>query len=257
MNTEDPYSLPASSPPPVFDAEIVNDNEWLLAHALPPAARTAQWHRSFAKPQQREFERLGVTPDQVRRLERILPGIAYYVAQGPALAKVRAPLVKLAKDAHKVASALRTLLEAHDELYEIRETKEESRLRLLQAIEARHPERCEVDPKRVSFFEKYDHREPEALRMLAVLDDLEKAAKHAVERMPKEQTHKAAHAYPVRLIVAALEAGGEAAFLISASPGTPFLDVVAACYAAACPTSANPLRAVRAYLHNRNASLKK
>jgi hypothetical protein len=225
--------------------------EFQLAHALPPAARSPCWHRSFDAPQHSELARLGVTTDQKSRLERILPAIAYYTAQGPKLADVRKPLAQLAKDARKAGSALRTLLEAHDE------ARQEGRLRLLQAIEKLHPERCEVDPGRVSFFNRYDHREPEALRMLAALQDLETVANHAVARMPGAQTRAVAHPYPVGLIDAALVASDGPEFRVSASPGKPFFDVVAACYAAARAANPEPLLAIRAYLRERNASAQK
>jgi len=226
--------------------------EFQLAHALPPAARSPRWHRSFNALQRRELARLGVTTDQKSRLERILPAIAYYTAQGPRLADARKPLAQLAKDARRAGSALRTLLEAHDD-----EARQESRQRMLEAIENLHPERCEVDPQRVSFFNRYDHREPEALRMLAALQDLETAANHAVARMPEAQTREVAHPYPVGLIEAALVAADGPQFKVSASPGTPFIDVVQACYAAARAANPGPLRAIRAYLRERNASPEK
>lgn len=221
--------------------------EFLLAHALPPAARTARWRRSFTALLRSDLARLGVTTDQQQRLERILPAIAYYAARGPTLTNVRAPLEQVAKGAHRVAQALRTLLEARDE------AGQESRMRMLEAIEALHPERCELDPARVSFYERYDHREPEALRMLAALQDLEEAAKHAVARMPESQTHPVAHAYPVRLIDAALVVEGAPIFRVTASDETPFRNVVTACYIAAGAANTDPLRAIRAYLSERNA----
>jgi nucleotide-binding universal stress UspA family protein len=225
--------------------------EFMLAHALPPAARITRWRRNFTLPQRRELHRLGVTTDQTERLQRILPAIAYYAAQGPKLADVRAPLKQVRKDAHAAAQALRTLLEGRDE------ARQEGRMRILQAIEVLHPERCEVDSARVSFFALYDHREPEALRILEALQALEAVAKHAVARIPKSQTRPVAHPYPVGLIEAALMVPGAPAFRVSASPGTPFRDVVAACYAAASAANTDPLRAIRAYLSECNARSKK
>ena len=222
----------------------------LLAHALPSPARAARWRRTFTVEHRSELRQLGVTDAQAERLERILPAIAYCAAQGPRLADVRAPLVQLGKDAHKAANALRTLLEARDE------ARQEGRMRMLETIEALHPERCEVDPARVSFFHSYDHREPEALRMLAALQDLEAVAKRAVERMPKSQTRAVAHHYPVALIDAALSVDGPA-FTVSASAGSAFRDVATVCFATARQGEAEPLRAIRAYLSARNGSRKK
>ncbi len=221
----------------------VQQAQHLLAHALPPDARKDCWRRTFTDAQKRELHRLQVTPAQVERLERILPAIAYYTAQGPRLADARAPLVKLATDAHKAAAALRVLLDASDE------AMQESRLRLLEAIEARHPERCQADPARVSFFHRYDRREPEALRLLATLQDVEQAASHAVEHMPRQQTRRVSPPYPVQLIDAALSADGPAV-PVSACAGSPFLEVAVLAYDAA--GAGDPLRAVRQYLTESN-----
>ena len=230
----------------------VEQAEHLLKHALPPDARKAIWRRTFSADSCRELERLGVTTGQRERLERMLPAVAYYAAPGPRLADARAPLRKLAADAHKAAAALRVVLERRDDAAVV-----ESRRRLLQAIEGRHPERCRLDPARVSTWEPYDHRKPEALRMLAALQDVEDAARHALAAMPKSQTRAAAHPYPVALIDAALVAAGGKVFPPSASPAAPFLGVAAACYAAAGAPTAEPLRPVRAFLSERNGSLKK
>ena len=220
----------------------------LLKHALPPDARKRRWQRTFTDEHRNELQPLGVTNAQTERLERILPAIAYYAAQGPSLAAARRPLVKLAADAYKAAAALRVVLEGRDE------AMQESRGRLLQALEALHPERCEVDPARVSFFHRYDHREPEALRLLAALQDVEQAAQHAIGRIPKSQTRAVAHRYPVALIDAALSVDGPA-FPVSESESSKFLAVATVCYAAA--GHGEPLRAIRAYLQALNASPEK
>lgn len=218
---------------------------FLLAHALPPEARKDCWQRKFTRAHRSDLKRLGVTDTQAERLARILPAIAYYGTPGPSLAAARTPLVILAADAHKAAAALRVVLEGRDE------AMQESRGRLLQAIESLHPERCEVDPARVSFFHRYDHREPEASRLLAALQDVEKAAEHALARMPKAQTRAVAHPYPVALIDAALSVDGQP-FRVSASAESKFRRVAALCYVAA--GHGEPLRAIRAYLRERNAS---
>ncbi len=225
----------------------VQQAQHLLAHALPPDARTDCWRRTFTDAQKRELHRLH-TPAQTERLERILPAIAYYTAQGPRLADARAPLVKLATDAHKAAAALRVLLDASDE------AMQESRLRLLESIDAQHPERCPVDPARVSFFHRYDRREPEALRLLATLQDVELAASHAVECMPKEQTRAVAHTFPVELIHAALSVDGPAVH-VSASPACPFIEIATLCYDAA--GTGDPVRAIRAHLRQMQRQPKK
>jgi hypothetical protein len=224
--------------------------ELLLARALPPPARTGRWRRSFTAHQRRELARLDVTTEQEGRLQRILPAIAFFTTQGPKLADVRAHLMQVRKDAHAAAQALRTLLEGRDD------TREEGRIRIFQAIEALHPERCEVDPTQVSVWARYNHREPEAWRMLEALQALEAVAKNAVARMPKSQTRPIAHPYPVSLIKAAMTVPDAPAFRVSASPGTPFRDVVATCYAAAGAANTDPLRAIRAYLREHNASPK-
>jgi len=214
---------------------------FLLKNALPPDARKPCWQRSFTPAHRRELKRLGVTLAQVDRLQRILPAIACYGTAGPSLAAARAPLVKLAADAHKAAAALRVVFEPRDD------AMQESRGRLLQSIEAQHPERCEVDPARVSFFHSYDHREPEALRLLAALHDVEQVARLAADGMPKAQTRLVAHPYPVHLIDAALSVDGPAV-PVSASPGCPFIEIATLCYAAA--GFGEPLRAIRACLRN-------
>ncbi len=222
----------------------------LLAHALPPEARKDCWQRKFTPAHRSDLAHLGVTDTQAERLARILPAIAYYTAQGPSLAAARTPLVKLAADAHKAAAALRVVLEGRDE------AMQESRGRLLQALEALHSERCKVDPARVSFFHRYDHREPEALRMLAALQDVEKAAEHALARMPKAQTRAVAHPYPVALIDAALSVDGPSV-KPSESAGSPFREIAATCYSSAGVTRGEPLRALRAYLLALNGSPEK
>lgn len=222
---------------------------FLLSHALPPDARKPKWQRAFAGSHRRELTGLDVSTAQVERLERILPAIACYAATGPRLADARAPLVKVGADADKAAKSLRVMLEG------AADAMQESRLRFLQAIEALHPERTMVDPQRAGrTFHTYDHREPEALRLLAALQDVVRAAQHAVERMPAEQTRKVAHHYPVALIEAALSLDGPQ-FNVSASPASRFFDVVTACYGAA--GQGEPLRAVRAYLQHRNSSPEK
>jgi len=222
----------------------------LLAHALPPEARKDLWQRKFTPAHRSALAQLDVTDAQAERLERILPAIAYYAARGPSLAAARTPLVKLAADAHKAAAALRALLDAPE--YE--EARGEARLRMLEALAELHPERCKIDPQRVSFFHRYDEREDEARRLLGALTDVEAAADHACKRMPTEQTRAVAHHYPVALIDAALSVDGPA-FRVSASAGSKFRDVATLCFEAT--GHGEPLRAIRAYLSECNASPKK
>jgi len=218
----------------------------VLAHALPPDARKPEWRRTFSTDDRAELTRLEVSDAQADRLERILPAIAYYNAQGPSLSAARAPLSKLSAHANKAAAELRLILTDR------RPARQESRGRLLQSLEMLHPERCEVDASRVTVFHPYDHREPEALRLLAALRDLEQAAQHAIARMPRAQTRRVAHAYPVELIDAALSRDGPA-FTPSESAGAAFREIVAVCYEAA-GVKGEPLRAIRSYLRALNAS---
>ncbi len=215
---------------------------FVLAHVWAPRRVEERWKRTFTDKHHRELKRLGLTDAQVERLERILPAIVYYTAKGPRLADARKPLVKLATDAHKAAAALRVVLEGRDD------ATQESRGGLLHAIEALHPDRCEVDPARVSSFHPYDHREPEAQRMLAALQDLKAVAEHAVARMPKAQTRAVAHVWPIKLIDAALTAADGPAVPVSASIASTFREVATLCYDAA--GHGEPLRAIRAYLRN-------
>lgn len=221
----------------------VEQATYLLAHAFPPEARKDCWGRKFTPAHYSDLACLGVTDAQAERLARILPAIAYYTAQGPGLAVVRKPLAKLEADAHKAAAALRVVLEGRSD------AMQESRERLLQALEALHPERCEVDTARVSFFHRYDQREPEALRLLAALQDVEKVAEHAVARMPKSQTRAVAHPYPVALIDAALRVADGPEFKPSASVGSRFRSIAGICYEAALDgDSAEPERAIKAFI---------
>ncbi|QEE25709.1 hypothetical protein CS053_15255 [Rhodanobacter glycinis] len=223
--------------------------ESLLAHALPPAARHDRFRRSFDAHHRKELVRFGVTPAQTERLERILPAIAYYTTQGPRLADVNVLLERLAKDAHKASTALRTLLDAPEH----EQAHDESRLRLFEALLELHPERCEIDPQRVSFFHRYDPREDEARRLLSALADVESAASRACERSSTaEQTRAKSHDYPVGLIDAALSVDGPQV-PPSESVGSAFFEIAGICYAAARGASTEPLRAIRAYLSTLNS----
>ena len=226
---------------------------FLLANALPPSARHPRFRRGFNEAQRNELARLGCTPQQAERLQRILPAIAYYSEAGPALADVRATLAQLGKDAHKATSTLRSLLDAPE--HEL--ARDEARLRLLEALAAMHPDRCEVNPQRVSTFHRYDSRLDEARRLLAALADVAAAADHARERMRgAPQTRAVAHRYPAALIDAALSVDGPQV-APSASAGSPFREIAAVCYAAAGATNADPVRAIRDYLRACNSSPEK
>lgn len=223
--------------------------EFLLAHALSPAARHDRFRRSFDASHRKELVRFGVTPAQMERLERILPAIAYYTAQGPRLADVNVLLGRLAKDAHKASTALRTLLDAPEH----EQARDEARDLLLDALAEIHPERCEIDPQRVSFFHRYDPRKEEARRLLGALADVESAANRACERSSTaEQTRAKSHAYPVELIDAALSVDGPQV-PPSESVGSAFFEIAGICYAVARGTSIEPLRAIRAYLSALNS----
>lgn len=212
----------------------------LLAHALPPSARHPRFARTFTKAQRGDLARLGCTDAQVERLARILPAIARYDAQGPSLAAARAPLRKLAAEAHKAAAALRVVLDAHDE------ATQESRTRLLQALAALQPARCEADPERTSLRKRHDGREVEARRLLAAVQDVEQAAQHAIECMPTAQSRAVAHPFPVGLIAAALDVDGPQV-PCSASAGSPFRRIASVCYQAA-GVAREPVRAIREHL---------
>lgn len=222
--------------------------EFLLAHALPPAARHDRFRRSFDAHHRRELVRFGVTPAQRERLERILPAIAYYADQGPGLGDVKKLLERLAKDAHAACTALRTLLDAPEH----EQAHDEARLRLFEALSELHPGRCEIDPQRVSFFHRYDPREDEARRLLGALADVESAASRARERSPTEQTRARSHAYPVELIDAALSLDGPQV-PPSESVGSPFFEIAGICYAVARGSGPAPARAIRTYLQALNS----
>ena len=221
----------------------------LLAHALTEAAKHPRFRRDFTPAQRKELARLGCTPQQVERLQRILPAIAYYAEAGPKLADVRALLANLAAQAHAAESALRTLLDAPEH----EEARWEARDRLLEALAERHPERCQRDPQRVSFssperYSAHPERMSEARRLVAAIDDVAHAADHARERMRgAPQTRMQAYPYAVALLDAALSLDG-ATVTPSESAASAFREIVGICCRAARVKTDDPLRAIRTYL---------
>ena len=214
----------------------------LLAH-LPRGAAQARFKRSFDLRARSALLNCGCTDAQIERLERILPGIAYYTEAGPRLVDVRALLANLAAQAHAADSALRMLLDAPEQ----EGARGEARLRLLEGLAKLYPDRCQIDPRRASFFHRYDEREAEARRLLAAIDDVVAAADHARERMPKAQTRAVAHPYPVALIDAAVNLDGPQV-RPSASAASKFRRIADICYTAALGSTTTPLRAIREHL---------
>ena len=222
----------------------------LLDHALPPPARDPRYERSFSDTYRNDLHKLwGCTDKQIDRLQRILPAIAYYDEQGPALADVRKLLVQIAKYTDRVAGDMSALLKAPEEAPEYDRTRDEARMRLLQAISKLYPERCEVDPSRVSRWQSYDPCMEEAQRLLTTLQDVAKAAKHAHTQC-KQQTRVVAHTYPITLINAALNVDGPP--IIRVSESGPFFEIAYICYQAV-GVQGEPRVAIRKYLHLLNA----
>ena len=223
----------------------------LLAHALRLSARHPRFRRDFTPPQRKELARLGCTPQQVERLQRILPAIARDAEAGPKLADVRTHLADAARKAHAAAASLRALLDAP----ECELARDEARLRMLEALLELHPERCERDAAKAatgSFGDhprtRYDPRLDEARRLLAAIDDVAHAADHARERMRgAPQTRMQAHPDPVALIDAALNMDGPQV-RPSESAASPFREIVRLCYGAARVKNADPQAAIRRYL---------
>lgn len=81
-----------------------------------------------------------------------------------------------------------------------------------------------------------------------------KLAAGKVRKAP--QTRTVAHTYPVRLIEAALNLHGDVV-APSESEGSPFRVIVEYCYTAANVPNSDPLRAIRAFLQELNASPEK
>ncbi len=215
----------------------------LLAYALPPAARHARFRRTFDKRARSALLNCGCNDAQIERLQRILPAIAYYSEAGPRLADVRAMLAGVAAQAHAAARGLRAIMDAPEH----EEARGEARLRLLEGLAKLYPDRCQIDPRRASFFHRYDEREAEARRLLAAIDDVVAAADHARERMPKAQTRAVAHPYPVALIDAAVNLDGPQV-RPSASAASKFRRIADICYTAALGSTTTPLRAIREHL---------
>lgn len=216
----------------------------LLAHALPPAARHERFRRGFDQCARFALLHCGCNDAQIERLQGILPAIAYYAEAGPKLADVRAHLADAARKARAAASSLRALLDAPEH----EEARSEARDRLLEALaEVLRPERCQIDPRRVSFFHHYDEREDEARRLLGALADVVAAVDHARERMPNAQTRAVAHWYPLALIDAALSVDGPS-LPPSESAASKFREIAGYCYSAARVANPDPQAAIRRYL---------
>ncbi len=205
----------------------------LLAQAMLPDGQHARFRRDFTEAQRKELVRLGRTPQQFERLQRILPGIAYYCEAAPRMADVREHLADAAAKAHEAASSLRALLDAP----ECELARGEARECLLLALAGQRSIR-------------YHEREGEARRLLAAIDDVASAADHARKRMPKAQTRQVAPWYPLALIDAALSVDGPTV-PPSASEALPFREIVGVCYDAARVENPDPLRAIRNYLKER------
>ena len=202
---------------------------------------------------------MGVTSDQLKRLEVALRVIAHYSVPAPALADVRAPLDDLVEKARATASSLESILKAP-----VQEgARMEAKGRLLQSIFMLHPDRCISDGRGTDFFERTDDREDEAIRLLHKLRELEEVAKHARKHMPATASRSVAHWYPIAYIHEALRHGWVKSTLsrrepipASASSTSPFRRIAGICYAAAKAPNHDPERAIRAYLKYLDAGTK-
>lgn len=220
-------------------------------------ARASHFARAFSKAQRQELQSLGVTGDQLKRLEVALRVIACYSVPAPAIADVRAPLDDLIEKARAAASSLESVLKAP-----VQEgARVEAKGRLLQSIFMLHPDRCISDGQVTDFFERRDDREAEAMRLLGKLREVEEVAKHARKYMPANASRSIAHPYPIAYIHEALRYGWERSTLdrnepipVSVSSTSPFRRIVGICYAAAKAPNHDPERAIRAYLKTLDAS---
>ena len=224
--------------------------EFLLRHALPDSARADRFKRTFDKKDRSALLNSGCSDAQIVRLARIIPAIAYCAEPAPRLADVCALLADLGKAIEAGAATLRALLDAPDG-----GAGEEAHGRLLDSILRLHPDRCESNPRHArGFFEKrIDEREIEARRLLSVMVEVQAIAEDARQHVPGGQTRKRIVPYPVALIDAALSLDGPQ---FSPSERDPFVRITGICYRAAGIHS-TPLRTIRLYLSERNASPEK
>ena len=212
----------------------------LLAQAVVPDEQLARLRRGFTKAQRSALARLGCTPAQIERLQRMLPHVAYFCETGPRLADTSAPLDALAADTRAAAASLRALLDAPG--HEL--ARGEARGWLLHALAMQRVSSIPYIP--------YDKMEDEARRLLAAIDDVATAAKRAHKRLPKAQTRPVAHWYPLALIDAALSVDGPPV-KPSASADSAFRKIAGISYSAARAENADPLRAIRSYLKERES----
>ena len=226
---------------------------------IPPGARGQSFARAFSKVQRQELKGLGVTNDQLVRLEAALRVIAYYSVPAPSLAEVREPLDELIDRARAAASSLESLLRAPEQ----EAARAEAKGRFLQSVYALHPDRCFPDGQSVDFFARRDGREQEAVRLLGKLREVEEVAAHARKQMPATASRSVAHWYPIAYIHEALRHGWVKSTLsrrepipASASVTSPFRRIAGICYAAAKAPNHDPERAIRAYLKTLDAGTK-
>jgi hypothetical protein len=233
----------AKSKKPTKRSAQQDDLEFLLKHALPPGARAPRFARTLSSNACADLGRLGVTDAQVAKLERILPGIAYYTHTGPSLVAARKPLDGVVKATEKAEKAVRSLLNAPAS----DEARVESRGRFFQSLEKLFPSRC--PPFRQEFGAAYDHDGlPEAKRLLDAIREVRACAKDALASMPRSQTRQAAHAYPIMLIHAALNVSAGKQIAPSTSAESQFRQIASICYHAAGAPNADPLRAIRNFV---------
>jgi len=227
-------------------------------------ARDDRYKRAFTTAQRRDLkQRLSVNDKQLQGLEVALRVVAHYTEAGAGLVEVRAPLRTLAKKAKETAMALESLLKAPA----TESARSEARLRLLESVDILHPKRAAVDPMKPgsTFFHDYDEREEEAKRIHAIVAELDAIAEHALARMPKAQTHAAAHTHPIWYIHEVLNFGFSSEvplprlpFPASSSKTSNFREIVGICYQAAKAPTSDPERAIKAFIkQQRDDSQKK
>jgi hypothetical protein len=232
-------------------------------HWLPPVARKDAYKPSFDKNARNELRRLGVTQEQLLRLEPGLRIIKVYTDPIATLAEVRRPLGDLSKSVQRTAQLLDSILTAprHDK------ARTEAVGRLQNALFEVNPDRFIPRPSNPILPSEPLDDIFGGIR--AALIELRQSADMATEQIPRSQSRSVAHSYPIRYIDTALLQGSiathkasglspkdwpEYLFNPSASDASNFRQIVSICYEAAGAANADPLRAIRNYLRSRKGT---
>ncbi len=220
--------------------------EHVLKHAKLACPSPEYRKPQFDKRDRADLLNAGCSDAQIGRLQRVLPGIAHSKAPQVPLADVRAVLSAAQAALDRATRSVLSILDAPDH----DEAPDEARVFLLTSTGKLFPERCKLDPQRVSFFEpkaqRYDERADELRRLLSAVADLRAVAALSLDRLAHApQSRPVSPGYPIALIMAALSVDGPS-FIVSERRGTSFERVAARCYAAA--GAGSPTRAIRAWL---------